>query len=402
MALYIDRSAGLQNLQNVAEGLAKMKAETIQNKLRQAQLLNQMGENYAAEDALNGINNYGLSSLLAPDTKAWEVSGIADSPAAKEKKSLLGYGSSLNQTLGGLINTGEAGIKNFNIADTAVKNAELEQKKKKKKETLIGREVGDNSVINTMRENAQIEQSNKEADSYNSKLPEFRQSYTGDEPDQLNQLHDDAENSIKFFLGQGDEKSAMMVWNKYLQTGNAIAQHYQHEFKPMDLKYLFDKPKGTGGPGNGAKGEHYLYGNDEYSAQDIFIPDSVYQKGEATIEKYVRDKYPSIYNSGSRVILSGKNTAKNLSEEELMQRHENISKMIQEQRNGDEDWSAAQQRYEEKLASEGKRIAYKGNYAVGIVDMTDNEKTAYWKKRNGTVSNNDNKTVSEKNGIKFK
>lgn len=331
--MYIDGVSGtLQSLNDTAGTLARMKDATVQNKIRQAELLNRMGENKAAEEMFNQAQHYGLSSLFAPDTKAWEAGGAFESPDAiqlqglntltdqAKKGDIAGiFGNSQGKGLDTL--TGTTPI-NSDMVNTGIGKLDhdpktFDPKKQYKTQRTLMADLQNNSEVKgniqqfkkEKAANDQIEADNRKIQAYNDSIPQFRSSYEGDEPDQLNQLADDTMAAIKFYESQGTEdgrRAAAAAYNKYVQTGRAIADHYQHNFKPLGSEYFFSPKKGGGG-GTGEKGDFHLYGDDPLTAQSIFIPESVYRKGEKAVDAFVKDNWPSIYKKGTRLKPAGKN-----------------------------------------------------------------------------------------------
>lgn len=293
--MYIDSVTGtLQSLNDTAGTLARMKDATVQNKIRQAELLNRMGENQAAEEMFNQAQHYGLSSLFAPGTQAWQAAGaFGDSPEPVQLKAL--------NTLSGAMNPGATDISALDgNAATGISTKGIDKLTNKEVAKLESYQKQEDAA------NKPITDYNREAQAYNASIPQFRSSYEGDEPDQLNQLADDTMAAIKFAESQGDYQAAAAAYNKYVQTGRAIADHYQHQFKPLGSEYFFSPKKGGGG-GTGEKGEKYVYGDDPLTAQTIHIPDYVYNKGEKAIESYIEKTWPSIYKKGTRIKRAGTN-----------------------------------------------------------------------------------------------
>ena len=269
--MYIDSVSGsLQSLNDTAGTLARMKDATVQNKIRQAELLNRMGENKAAEEMFNQAQHYGLSSLIAPTTQEWKPEGAFESPEAiqlnelnaltdtaqKGQNVLSAFGTAKGgvDQLAGLNGELYNGISSDMLNDGGkVIPQDVKLKAIKGGKAFEG-ELG--AYGKETADNKQIEADNRQRQADNDSVPQFKSSYEGDEPDQLNQLADDTMAAIKHYESKGDYQNAAAAYNKYVQTGRAIADHYQHNFKPLGSEYFFSPKKGGGG-GGGEKTEDY-------------------------------------------------------------------------------------------------------------------------------------------------
>lgn len=270
--MYIDPVSGtLQSLNDTAGTLARMKDATVQNKIRQAELLNRMGENKAAEEMFNQAQNYGLSSLIAPATQAWKAGGaFEDTPETMQLQSLnpLSDTAQKGQNVLSAFSNAKGGVEslaglngelyngiNSDMLNDGGKVIPINAKfKKVKGEQAFKGELG--AYDKETAANNQITDYNRKAQAYNESIPQFRSSYEGDEPDQLNQLADDTMAYIKFAEKEGRYQDAAAAYNKYVQTGRAIADHYQHNFKPLGSEYFFTARKSNGG-GRSEKTEDY-------------------------------------------------------------------------------------------------------------------------------------------------
>ena len=288
--MYIDSVSGtLQSLNDTAGTLARMKDATVQNKIRQAELLNRMGENKAAEEMFNQAQHYGLSSLIAPNTQEWKPEGAFESPEAiqlnelnalsdtaqKGQNVLSAFGTAKGgvDQLAGLNGELYNGISSDMLNDGGkVIPQDVKLKAIKGGKAFEG-ELG--AYGKETADNKQIEADNRQRQADNDSVPQFKSSYEGDEPDQLNQLADDTMAYIKFAESKGDYQGAAAAYNKYVQTGRSIADHYQHNFKPLGSEYFFSPKKGGGGGGTGNKYDNYMIKRSDGSKVSLQLPKGV-------------------------------------------------------------------------------------------------------------------------------
>lgn len=272
--MYIDNITGsLQSLNDTAGNLNRIKAQYEENQLKRAELLNRMGQDETAEKALWDANHSGLLSRLLPNTatgRGTEGAFLEDAPETMQLQSLNPLSDTAQkghnvlsafsnakggvESLAGLNGELYNGI-NSDMLNDGGKVIPINAKfKTVKGEQAFKGELG--AYDKETADNAQIEADNRKAQAYNESIPQFRQRYEGNEPDQLNQLADDTMAYIKFAEKEGRYQDAAAAYNKYVQTGRAIAQGFQHNFTPLGSEYFFSPKKGGGGTG-GEKTEDY-------------------------------------------------------------------------------------------------------------------------------------------------
>jgi hypothetical protein len=239
--MYIDTVSGtLQSLNDTAGNLNRIKAQYEEDQLKRAELLNRMGQDETAEKALWDAKHSGLLSRLLPNTatgRGAEGAFLEDAPETMQLKDL--------NTLSGAITPGATDISALNgnaITGISTKGIDKLTNKKVAKLDLYQKQED--------KANQPIADYNRKAQAYNESIPQFKQKYEGNEPDQLNQLADDTMAAIKFAESQGDYQGAAAAYNKYVQTGRAIAQGFQHNFTPLGSEYFFSPKKGGGGTGS--------------------------------------------------------------------------------------------------------------------------------------------------------
>ncbi|GEM_PF-2598515 len=256
MAMYIDTiSPTLQAFNDTVSGLQQMKNNTIEQRLKQAQLLRDMGYNKDAEKMLSSARNYGLSSLLAGPANEWEPKGafdevnpalksLVDTPVLNEQQKILNelqslYGDDKQGAADYSRNLQmlAADISNRRIQDT---DAGVKDMPGILKSALLGIRTNEKAVNEFKKAESQNEQVRK----YNADLkPVYKKSYTGNEVDQQQGLMDDTIKAIK-------KGGGLAAYNKYLTTGKAISDHYGHDFKALPAEY-FGLSKNNGGGGSG-------------------------------------------------------------------------------------------------------------------------------------------------------
>ncbi|PKL19573.1 MAG: hypothetical protein CVV49_00620 [Spirochaetae bacterium HGW-Spirochaetae-5] len=262
--MYIDTiNPSLQNFNDSMRGLQQMKQNSIAQRMQQAALLRDMGYNAEAEKMIHSAKNYGLSSLFADDPKEWEAKGIFDeyNPQAKEliKNPELTAQQQILKELQALYGDDKQGQKDYN-KNVQLLGAEMSNRKIQEtgagmkempgilKSTLTGLRDNEKAVKNS----ASIEKQNEQIKQSNSSLkPLYKTTYTGNEVDQQRDLTND---TMKVIQNGG----GLAAYNKYITTGQAIADHYGHDFKALPPEY-FGLNKNKGGSGRGKTEKVYLY-----------------------------------------------------------------------------------------------------------------------------------------------
>lgn len=272
--MYIDSVSGtLQSLNDTAGTLNRIKSQYERDRLARAELLNRMGQDEAAEKALWDADHSGMLSSLLPNTATGRGAEGAFLEDAPEQIPLQGLNTLSGQALAGqnvlpAFSNAKGGVDQlaglngelYNGISSDILNdggkvvAQGKKFKPVKGDKAFAGELG--AYEEETAANKQIEEDNRKAQAYNESIPQFRQRYEGNEPDQLNQLADDTMAAIKFAERNGDTQGAAAAYSKYVQTGRAIAQGFQHNFTPLGSEYFFTAKKGKGG-GGGEKTEDY-------------------------------------------------------------------------------------------------------------------------------------------------
>jgi hypothetical protein len=291
--MYIDPISGtLQSLNDTAGTLNRIKSQYERDRLARAELLNRMGQDETAEKALWDADHSGMLSSLLPNTATGRGAEGAFLEDAPEQIPLQGLNTLSGQALAGqnvlpAFSNAKGGVDQlaglngelYNGISSDILNdggkvvAQGKKFKPVKGDKAFAGELG--AYEKETAANKQIEEDNRKAQAYNESIPQFRQSYEGNEPDQLNQLADDTMAAIKFAERNGDTQGAAAAYNKYVQTGRAIAQGFQHNFTPLGSEYFFTAKKGKGGGGTGGKYDNYMIKRSDGSKVSLQLPKGV-------------------------------------------------------------------------------------------------------------------------------
>jgi hypothetical protein len=321
--MYIDSVTGtLQSLNDTAGNLNRIKSQYERDRLARAELLNRMGQDETAEKALWDANHSGLLSRLLPNTatgRGAEGAFLEDTPETMQLQSLnpLSDTAQKGQNVLSAFSNAKGGVESL-----AGLNGELYNGINSKMLDDSGKVVAQGKKFNPVKgdkafagelgaydketaDNAQIEADNRKAQAYNESIPQFKQKYEGNEPDQLNQLADDTLKAIKFYE-QRDPQKAAAAYVKYVQTGRAIAQGFQHNFTPLGSEYFFSPKKGGGGTGKG-KMVDYFYGTGGIGGKGTLIQLPEYTLGDEEAQmKYIQNHYKKLWASEPNGRLSAK------------------------------------------------------------------------------------------------
>ena len=324
--MYIDSVSGtLQSLNDTAGTLNRIKSQYERDRLARAELLNRMGQDEAAEKALWDADHSGMLSSLLPNTATGRGAEGAFLEDAPEQIPLQGLNTLSGQALAGqnvlpAFSNAKGGVDQlaglngelYNGISSDILNdggkvvAQGKKFKPVKGDKAFAGELG--AYEEETAANKQIEEDNRKAQAYNESIPQFRQSYEGNEPDQLNQLADDTMAAIKFAEHNGDTQGAAAAYNKYVQTGRAIAQGFQHNFTPLGSEYFFTAKKGKGG-GNGRSDKKidYSYGTGGIGGKGTLIQLPEYTLGDEKAQmKYIETHYPKLWAKEPYANLSAK------------------------------------------------------------------------------------------------
>jgi len=393
MTTYIDTiTSSLANAADIANGLANMKAQTIQNKLRQAELLNRMGENGPAEELLNQANHYGLSSILAPRTEDWTPEAMFGMPKIQIKslndivsvaKDTLGKGEAINMTpdLAARYNSNTIGMGNPKkaqsllsyLADDMGINANT--KVGKKQTAALNQDVANiftrQPVYKSLNNNEEIKEQNREAKAYNDALPKINEDYRGNEVDQVTKIVDNTQKVVNYWLGKGKTDKAIDAFNKGNSLYKSTRMHYQHDSGDKGLNPNDFFPK-TGG-GTGAKYENYTIktnqGDKSVKLPYGYDPDTAQGRKLALAKLNPTGKEGITFNAGAWNPLGSDSSYMNTGEKIQAdnnkivydQAHHNaIDQQIQRVREkyNIDDWDQATKIYNQGLKTQGLELAY--------------------------------------------
>ena len=322
--MYIDPVSGtLQSLNDTAGTLNRIKSQYERDRLARAELLNRMGQDEAAEKALWDADHSGMLSSLLPNTATGRGAEGAFLEDAPEQIPLQGLNTLSGQALAGqnvltAFSNAKGGVDQlaglngelYNGISSDILNdggkvvAQGKKFKPVKGDKAFAGELG--AYEEETAANKQIEEDNRKAQAYNESIPQFRQRYEGNEPDQLNQLADDTMAAIKFAERNGDTQGAAAAYNKYVQTGRAIAQGFQHNFTPLGSEYFFSPKKG-GGNGRSDKKIDYTYGSGGIGGKGTLVQLPEYTLGDEKAQMdYIKKHYPTLWKSEPNGRLSTK------------------------------------------------------------------------------------------------
>jgi hypothetical protein len=312
--MYIDSVTGtLQSLNDTAGNLNRIKSQYERDRLARAELLNRMGQDETAEKALWDANHSGLLSRLLPNTatgRGAEGAFLEDTPETMQLQSLNPLSDKAQAGSGDINSYGLQSLSGENKYIPSEADFIIDKKTGLpvlNKKGTIGKEYADANTQfkKEAAANAQIEADNRKAQAYNESIPQFKQKYEGNEPDQLNQLADDTLKAIKFYE-QRDPQKAAAAYVKYVQTGRAIAQGFQHNFTPLGSEYFFSPKKGGGGTGKG-KMVDYFYGTGGIGGKGTLIQLPEYTLGDEEAQmKYIQNHYKKLWASEPNGRLSAK------------------------------------------------------------------------------------------------
>jgi hypothetical protein len=331
------------------DGLVEMKKNSIAQSLQKAQLLRAMGDNLGAEQEIRSARNYGLSSLIAPEAKAFETEGAFRQPdiALKQAQDLnqnqTVYGG-VDATQGGLLaemranytdpTTGKLNAKDYNRqletlglgitgmnlmdkgSDTpenvaynnkvtrsklsAMLDPVFNNQRQAYKDLQADQKYSDQQTANLnapiIKANGDIESYNKNADAANRFNAQYKKSYTGNAPEQLQGVIDDTLIAVKNAKTYDDMVSA---YTKGYSKYNSINNHYGWESKfPTPDQFGVAKSGGT----KGVELVDYYYGKPGSTSTDLVQIPKYMLGDDAKIQAYIKQKYNRFYADDKSLI----------------------------------------------------------------------------------------------------